>query len=218
MADPDVPGDLAELIRRAAAGDRDARARLLESVYPRVRARVHRELELDFRRNHRWILPLFSTGDIVQDVFVGVLTALEGFQGDDDAALVRYLTTLVRNRLVDAVRYHEAERRDPQRKQPIGATDDGGAALPAGDDPTPSMAAALAEQMETFRAVLDTFPEQTRLLLERRLCDGAPFEELASELGWATPNAAGKAFRAAKARLLIRLQERGIAPPGGGDA
>jgi hypothetical protein len=45
--------------------------------YPKVRAIVHNQLEHDFRKHHRWILPLFSTGDIVQEVFVGVVNGID---------------------------------------------------------------------------------------------------------------------------------------------
>lgn len=221
MDDPSANSEVAELVRRVAAGEPAARDALCARYYPQVQQRVHRELDRDFRRHHRWILPLFSTGDVVQDVFVSVLSALDAsFTPADEDALVRYLSTLCRNRLVDAVRHHEADRRDPRRQVrpsgPDAGLDDSGDpwALP-GDDPTPSVAAALGEHLRVFREVLDTFPEQTRALLELRLCDELAFDEIAERLGWATANAAGKAFRSARARLLLRLQERGVQPPGG---
>ena len=204
---------LTELARRAAQGEADARAALLEAAYPRVRAMVHRELELDFRRNHRWILPLFSTGDIVHNVFEGVLAALDSCASDDDEALLRFLAALVKHRLIDAVRHHEAARRDPRR---VGGLETvGGGLVPAvGDDPTPSMHAALSEQVRIFHEVLASFPAREQALLEMRLVEEKPWEEVAAALGWPSANAALKAFRSAKARLLIRLRARGIEAPG----
>lgn len=79
-------GRLMNLVRTlelARAGDQDARNQILERFYPKVRELVHKKLEHDFRKNHRWILPLFSTGDIVQEVFVGVVNGAEGFVGED---------------------------------------------------------------------------------------------------------------------------------------
>ncbi len=215
MSVPSSTNPLTDLARRAAQGDAGARAALLEAAYPRVRAMVHRELELDFRRNHRWILPLFSTGDIVHNVFEGVLASLDSCASEDDAALLRFLAALVKHRLIDAVRHHEAERRDPRRAQGL-ETAGGGLVAAVGDDPTPSMHAALGEQVRIFQEVLDSFPARERALLEMRLVEDKPWDEVATALGWPSGNAALKAFRGAKARLLIRLRARGIEAPGDG--
>ncbi|MCC6672773.1 MAG: hypothetical protein IT458_17035, partial [Planctomycetes bacterium] len=68
--------DLQRTLAAAAAGDAAALQALAETLYPRVRELVHRELQHDFRRRHRWILPLFSTRDVVHDVFAAVLRGL----------------------------------------------------------------------------------------------------------------------------------------------
>ena len=60
--------DWRSTLEAAAGGDAAARNQLIERYADRVRSRVHAELEQDFRRNHRWILPLFSTRDVVQDM------------------------------------------------------------------------------------------------------------------------------------------------------
>jgi RNA polymerase sigma factor (sigma-70 family) len=206
--------DLVRLQERAAAGDAEARAELIRTFYPRVREMVHRELDRDFRQKHRWILPLFSTGDIVQEVFESVVTGLDRFEVEGEDAFVRFVSTLVKHRLVDAIRHHEAARRDARRRQEdeLGVP---AAVGVAAKDPTPSLAASLGEQLRAFREALDTFPERQRALLELRLVEEQPWATVAEQLGYPSPDAARKAFHETQARLLLRLRRRGVQGPGG---
>jgi RNA polymerase sigma factor (sigma-70 family) len=208
-----VSDDFAGLVARCFDGDADARSELVRTYYPRVQAIVHRELEADFRRQHRWILPLFSTRDVVQDVFVGVVDALEGCDFPNEQAFVGYLATLVRNRLLDAVRFHEAHKRDA-RRDARGADP---AVVEARTDeraPIPLLAAELAEQAELLREVLAGLGERHRELIQLRIVDGETFPAIAERLGYASAETARQAFVDAQARLLIKLRARGLRPPG----
>ena len=98
--------DWRSTLEAAAGGDAAARNQLIERYADRVRSRVHAELEQDFRRNHRWILPLFSTRDVVQDVFVAVIRSLSAGERDQldfpsEHAFIAWLSTVCRNRLLD---------------------------------------------------------------------------------------------------------------------
>lgn len=202
--------DLERLQELASAGDRDAQAELIRQFYPRVQQMVHRELERDFRRQHRWLLPLFSTGDIVQEVFAGVIQSLDTFRAEDDDSFVKYLSTLVKHRLVDAIRHHEAGRRDARRHvAPTTSIESGGPV----DDPTPSLAASISEQLRAFREVLDGFPERERALLELRLVEKEQYSDIADKLAFPSDDAARKAFNQAQARLVVKLRAKGINPP-----
>ena len=106
MPDADFHDDLAA----ARQGERAALDRLFGEFYPTVQANVHRHLASDFRAKRPWIGAMFSTGDVVQEVFLCVLRCLDDFEGRTPAEFVGYLTTLTRNRIVDAVRFHEAVR------------------------------------------------------------------------------------------------------------
>ena len=206
------PLDLKSQLARAAQGDVAAREAIVTAFQPRVRELVHRELQHDFRKHHRWILAAFSTGDVVQEVFLSVLAGIATFDGDGDDAFARFLATLVKHRLVDAVRHHEAGRRDARRSvvPETGALRDRGVA----DDPTPSRLASVGEQLGGFRAALDEFDERERALLELRLVDEAPWRQVAERLGYPSDDAARKAFRGVQSRLLVKLRQRGIGAPG----
>jgi len=203
--------ELQELVDAVARGDEAAQRELIERFYPRVQKIVHHQLEQDFRKRHRWILPLFSTRDIVQEVFSDVLLGLRDCEFETEEALVAYLSTMVRNRLLDAVRFHEAGKRDSRRSEsePERGIDAVAADTSAA---TPALAAALAEQASTLQEVLDTFPERHRALLRLRMIDEETFPAIAEQLGYASPETARQSFLDVQAKLLVRLRARGIRP------
>lgn len=198
--------ELQERIRSAAAGDHAAQDELVDACYPQVRAIAHRELEHDFRKRHRWILPLFSTQDVVHEVLAAVVRDLGDTAFDSPQAFHRYLATLVRHRLLDAVRFHEAGKRDARRQIANPTT----GAEPVGHDTTPTLAAALSERAQVVRTALEGLPERHRRLLELRLIEGQTFGELAEALGYSSQETARQAFWAAQAKLLVRLRAQGL--------
>lgn len=179
---------------------------LCERHYPRVQERVHRLLARDIRRGRPWLSAMLSTGDVVHEVFLGVVRDFDGFRGGSEHAFVAYLARLVRNRLIDSVRHHEASRRDSRRTERD---------LDAIVDPhaTPGSNSAEREDAELVRAILAQFPERDRALLRGRLEDEEPFAALAKSLGYASADSARKAFAAVQARLLARLQTARESPP-----
>ncbi len=205
--------DLLALVRLAAGGDRDAQHALVQRVQAKVRAIVHRELEQRFRASHRWVMPLFSTSDVVQDVLVDAVRGLDECEFPGEGAFVAYLATIVRHRLISAVRYYEAQRRDGRRG--VAAPEDA-AAGPARPSTlsAPEFAASLAERAAVVRDVLASFAERPRALLELRLVDGATFPVIAEKLGYALDETARQAFCDAQAKLVLRLRARGIRPGG----
>jgi len=201
--------ELQPLLSAAAAGSPAAREQLVAACYDDVRARVHRELESDFRRRHRWILPLFSTHDVVHEVLVGVVQDLADTQFAGKEPFFAYLGTLVQHRLLDAVRYHEAARRDGRKQAPEPTV--GLSALVAdGREATPTLAASLAERAALVREALAELPERQRRLLELRLLDGESYPRIRDALGYASDETARQACVEAQARLLVKLRARGF--------
>lgn len=193
----------------AAGGDAAAQERVVATCLPEVRALVHRELQRDFRQRHRWILPLFSTQDVVHEVLAAVVKDLADTQFDGPAPFCAYLGTLVRHRLLDAVRFHEAARRDG-RKQ-VAEPTVGMAALAADRrEATPTLAASLGERASLVRDALGELPERQRRLLELRLLEDATFPVIKEALGYASDETARQAFLDAQAKLLVKLRVRGF--------
>ena len=201
--------ELQPLILAAANGNKDAREQLVAGCYQDVRLRVHKALEADFRKRHRWIMPLFSTQDVVHDVLAGVIDELADTQFEGPEPFFAYLGTLVRHRLLDAVRFHEAARRDSRKNV---AEPEGGMAPIAADarEATPTLAASIGERAGLVREALDELPERQRRLLELRLLEDQTFPAIKEALGYASDETARLAFHDAQARLLVKLRVKGL--------
>lgn len=201
---------LHEILARARQGDRVAQSRLIDEFYPAVRETVHRELSLDVRRGRPWLAALFSTGDVVHDVFVGVLRDLHTFEGHDGPSFQRFLTATVKHRLIDTIRFHEAARRDGRR---VGHDLDVTAADAPSEDTSPIAVALRREESGSVHAALQDLPPRDRAVLELRYLQSKTYPEIAAALGIAAEDTARKAVRAALARLLVKLRARGIDRP-----
>ena len=204
--------DLAAELQKVRDGDRDMLAAMVQRYYPRLRRMVHRRLELDFRRSNNWMSSAFSTSDIVQNVFLRVLSTMCEMRATDEASLLSYLAAVVHNHLLDALRYHRADKRDARRDAKSSS-----AVLEAihkpDPDPQPSVAAARHEHEIALREVLSTVSNKQRELWELRAEDHRPFAEIAKRLGYASDAAARMAFHDLKARLLVSLKRRGFRYP-----
>lgn len=198
-AQPD-PG-FVRLIERAKEGEREALAELFERFYPRVERQVHRALTTDVRNGRPWLGARFSTADIVQDTFHGVLRDIGTFMGVTEAAFAGYLTMVVRNRIIDSVRHHEADRRDGRRGEPSLHPDEHGS-----DANDPSERAALSDEYDAYQRALKTLPEREQLLVRARLEGVATLEELTESLGFSSVSTTRRVFLAAKARISVLLE------------
>jgi RNA polymerase sigma factor (sigma-70 family) len=173
---------------------------LARRFYPGVERLVHHRLATDIRYRRPWVSARFSTGDVVQSVFEGVLRDLDAFAGSTEEAFVGYLSTVVRNRILDALRFHEAAQRDGRRGVPLEENGD-----EEGGEPDPADAAISAEKMTLLLATLEEFEPRVRHLLRARMEGLASFRELAEQLGYGSESAARRAYFDAQAKLALRL-------------
>ena len=194
--------DLGHLLDRAKAGDRTSQDELCKRFYARVERQVHHALQRDVRNGRSWLHARFSTSDIVQDTFQGVIRDLSGLQGRSEAAFGKYLTMVVRNRILDAVRFHQADRRDGR----IGAAE----LIPedlAGTGIDPAQAAANLETERAYVNALSKLPEREQLLVRARFEGSATFDELTEVLGYSSTTTTRRTFNRAKAQIAMKLEE-----------
>ena len=170
-----------------------------ERYYAQVSSRVHRLLDRDLRRGRPWLGAVLSTGDIVHEVFLGVVRDFESFRGRSEHAFVAYLARLVHNRLIDAVRHHEASRRDQRRLQ-RDVTD------MCDPEVSPGSKLTCREDAGLLATILLRLTDRDRALLRGRLEDDESFQVLAKSLGYASADSARKMFRRVQARVLAMLQ------------
>ncbi|MEZ6016873.1 MAG: sigma-70 family RNA polymerase sigma factor [Planctomycetota bacterium] len=197
-----------DVLARAKAGDPAAVEALVERFYPRVNRLVHSSLSTDVRHGRPWLASRFSTGDVVQEVFRSVLRDLSTFQGESERAFAGYMTMIVRNRLVDAIRHHEAQGRDARRRAPEFEV----AETESDIEPAAQQVDA-RDELQRIHELLDEFPVRERLLLRARIEGTASFADLAEQLGYSSTTTARRVFFETRARLAVRLGYE--APPEG---
>jgi len=198
-----VEEEFAATLTAARAGNAEDLTVLFERFYPRVERMVHHALARDLRTSRAWLRTRFSTGDVVQEVFRSVLQDLSGFHGSTEVAFAGYLTIIVRNRLIDEIRHHEAASRDGRRTHRPEELEE-----PVSPHVGPSTDLISSEEVAQFNAVMATFDERDQLLLRARLERQASFQELADQLGYSSFYAARRAFHAAQAAFIVRMRQR----------
>lgn len=173
LSPPPLEGWFPGNLERARRGDTAALDRLFRRFYPVVQDMVHRKLARDFASTRAWLTARFSTGDVVQEVFRSVLLDLRSFRGTTERDFARYLAMVVRNRILDVVRHHQAARRDGRRTSLVST------ALPdIREEQGAGELSALSEYAEQLRRALREFPERERLLLRARIEDQETFQNL----------------------------------------
>lgn len=191
------------LVEAARTGNREALDELARRFYPAVQALVHHRLATDMRTRRPWLAARFSTGDVVQSVFEGVLRDIATFAGRTEEAFIGYLATLVRNRILDAVRFHEAAQRDGRRAHSFAPEFDA-----EGGESDPADAAVTAEGIAQLSSALAGLDPRAQHLLRARMEGLASFRELAEQLGYGSESAARRAFFDAQAKLSLDLRDR----------
>lgn len=171
--------ELAALLVRVRHGDEEAAAEIVCHFEPEVRRFIR------FRLNHSSLRRVIESLDIWQSVlanfFVRVSRGEIGIH--DPRRLQAFLMAMARNRLLDQVRMHQAEKRDARR-----TTSDQGRMISLADrGGSPSELLMADEVLSAVREQLD--PEDLRLIEER--LGGREWKSLAEEFG-STPEAIRK--------------------------
>lgn len=161
----------AELIAQVRAGDADAAAEVVRYYEPALR----RAVRLRLRRDPR-LCRLLDSVDICQSVMATffVRAALGQYDLSTPAHLVKLLTTIARNKVINQA-----------RKQRAACRDAGPAASPEESDDVPAPAsdpAQLAEARELLTEALGRLSEDERYLLDLRE-QGQEWSEIATTLG-----------------------------------
>lgn len=200
---------LHDLLQGARDGDAAAREELLSSIYPVVAKQVHSALARDFRPRHPWAMALFSTNDIVQDVFLAVVRCEPEAGAHDERQLWSWLATQVQNRIIDRVRFHLAQRRSARQTLPLPANETEGPLL-AGRDRSPSAMVALDERAALVLRTLDELADRDRELWRLRVDEEQSFAAVARALDLPSEESARSAFRRLQARIVLRLHRLGV--------
>lgn len=155
---------------------------------PAERKRVEDEA---FARLYRWLLDTArvalrarafrqgSADDVAADVVGGLYEDWDRIltRYDRQQSLRVYLSSVIRNKLIDRWR---RERARAERARPLSPA---AAAVALADAPAESPARVAPEELEELQARLATLTEEERRLIELRYSEGLTFAEVAERLG-----------------------------------
>jgi RNA polymerase sigma factor (sigma-70 family) len=194
------------LVVQAQAGDRQAKAHLVDRLRPQVEGAV--------RRRAGPAHPDQSYHDWVNDVWQRLLRKLGQFQGateakDDDEAwqsFQAWLRKIVRSVLANANRHlkcHEPGK--PHKKIAIDTVNSSSRSeTPAlrAKDPSPSKDAISREELRRLGAALEELPESDRELLRLHFYESQTWDQVADALGQ-TVNQVKYQYRLIRERLQL---------------
>ena len=197
-------------LRRAAEGDRQAWADLLNAHRPRLRRMV--ALRLDRRLQGR-----LDPSDVIQEAYLDATAGLAEYAARAEMPFFLWLRWLTGMRLTTLHRKHlGCQVRDAAREVSLergampGATSAVLAAQLLGRDTRPSVAAIRAERQRRLQEALNAMDPVDREVLVLRHFEELTNAEVARELGL-QESAASKRY----IRALRKLKEILVALPGG---
>ena len=177
------------LVEAAQAGDRRAFDLLIQRNEIRlsrlVKARLGKEL-----RSHE------ESADVIQSTLGEAMRALPAFEYRGEGSFLRWLGTLVENKVRHHLRDLHRQKRNPDAARPLACGE------LAARDPSPSALAATRELEERYHESLDRLAPEDKELLLLHLEIGCSHDEIAQALGIVS----GEAVRKRTARALARLQ------------
>lgn len=191
----DGEAELADVVRRASAGDVDASLRLYRLYEAEVRRTVRRTLPAALRRR-------YDSSDLLQSVFAELLEDLPRFEFRGSQAFGAWLRTKVRWKVRHRFR-RTRTRSGAAREQSL--PDDSSMLPEAADDPVGR--AAAAEETERLRQCLDGLDAPSRAVIRCHAEEGLPFAEVAARLG--LPGADAARMRYARALRTLARSWRG---------
>ena len=181
-----------ELLRRVRTGDEDAAAQVVRKYEPALRRLIRMRLT-DPR-----LTRLLDSVDVCQSVLANFFVRMAAGQFDLNTPdqLLKLLSVMARNRLLDHVARETAERRDQRRRM------DGDEALEgvAAPQPSPSQVVAARDLLDRVRASMS---DDERFLADQRAL-GREWADIAEETG-GSPEALRKRLARAVDRAAREL-------------
>ncbi len=169
------------LVDNARSGDEDAVERLILLYHPRLKARLHRQMDHVMRSK-------IEPDDILQQVYMEAFRALHQFTYQGPDSFLRWLYAILDRKLIDEHRALRAERRDVRREvKPSGRSVnqttyvDLMARITSGGA-TPSRVVRRDEAVGVIEACLSRLPEHYREVIQMRFIEGLPVAEVAKQL------------------------------------
>src|SRR3954470_16740443 len=166
------PSEFAELMDQVHEGSQDAAWQLLEKYGPYLKRYIRRSLKQEMRSK-------FDSLDFAQVVWASFFREPDRLRRlDSPHALLAYLASLARNKVVGVRRHLTSVKPDIDREIAFDDLEEDIEIRLPHPDPTPS---AVAVAHERWHQLIDNQPESVRRIVELRFM-GATFPEIAEQL------------------------------------
>ncbi len=195
MSPPSEPHPTTFYVQKAMDGDEESWNWVVERLSPLLHAQAEYHLGPELRLN-------YDPTDLVNDVWQVAFTKLRRQDGRQTPAVVRFLSSTLRNRVRDLVKKHI---RGKPKRQGGGGEDSEGldpvARLPA-DQSAVSQAAVKGEAQELVTQAIRNLSSEDRELVVLRAIEQQPNKDVAAVMGL-EPNTVAVRYR----RILQRMRE-----------
>jgi RNA polymerase sigma factor (sigma-70 family) len=173
------------------AGD----ARAFEALWQRYHPAL--EILIAGRIRHRvqpTLRAKLDAEDVLQDVAMTVFGKLSEFEYRGPGSVMAWMAMIAERTINDWIDYWRAGKRHPRVESPMARTGTAGTTnLPLPDFARgPATDATVRERRRRLAAAMATLPEREHLIVLWRFFGGAPWSEIADELGGASPDAVRK--------------------------
>ncbi len=184
------------LLQRAQRGDKAALEQLFARYYERVRPIVRARLGPRLREH-------LESGDVLQQVFIVALKNYDKFQVDSEARLIGWLAKIVQNQVNDEIDKIGAAKRKSPGHVSLGAKSASGSVMgdPPASDTRASDVVAREERQEQLEDCIAALSERHRELILLRDYQDHSWDEIATILSIASPDAARMQHATAKIEL-----------------
>jgi RNA polymerase sigma-70 factor, ECF subfamily len=164
------------LLAKARAGDSEALGKVLEGYrdYLRLLARARVGDELRVR---------LDPSDLVQETLLEAQRDFPQFQGQSEGELAVWLRRILVRNLADQLKYHQSQKRDLGREQPLESVIEKAHEALAAPLSSPSKHAARREQAVVMATALARLSEDYREVVTLRHLEGRGFDEIAIKMG-----------------------------------
>lgn len=194
-AEPDRPS----IFARARQGEPVLDDLVAENL-PMLRAFVRAHMAPELRNRE-------TDGDLLQSVCASLLADRGHFDFRGEAQFRAWMFTAARNKMLEKLRFHRREQRDPRREVPPGSSLHGG--LHDRAAPTPSQAAAAGERARLLEQAIDQLSPEHREVVTLTQFAGLSASEAAEHLE-RSPDAVRMLLGRAMACLSRELKRLGF--------
>jgi RNA polymerase sigma-70 factor (ECF subfamily) len=194
---PNLDQTFASRSGAALAGDREARLEILHTCRDYLLFVANEELDARLQVK-------YAPSDIVQNALAKAVENFDGFEGNNEKALLAWLRQILKNEIIDVRRALHAEKRDVRREN-AADTDPNLAEFRLGvvdPDQTPGTQAALTEDIGRLQQALEQLSPDYEDVIRMRNWERLSFAEIGQRMG-RSEDAAKKLW----GRALIKLRD-----------